>query len=120
MHRITLSSTPREMILNSGKSLFGDISWALNPAGGLGSEEGMDHLSGNELLGMGAALDTARVPMDLELQDPVSTLLLTMLLKERCLSNTSVFLVLKIHSKVITTPPLLPNFPIPLSCLISL
>ena len=54
-------------------SLFGDISWALNPAGGLGSEKGMDHLRGNELLGMGATLDTARVPMDLELQDPVST-----------------------------------------------
>ena len=73
MHRITLSSTPKEMILNSGKSLFGDISWALNPAGGLGSEKGMDHLRGNELLSMGATLDTARVPMDLELQDPVST-----------------------------------------------
>lgn len=73
MHRITLSSTHKEMILNSGKSLFGDISWALNPAGGLGSEKGMDHLRGNELLGMGAMLDIAQVPVDLELQDPVST-----------------------------------------------
>lgn len=64
---------PKEMIWNSGKSLSGDISWALNPAGRLGSEKDTGHCRESELLGVGATLATARVPVDLVLHDPEST-----------------------------------------------
>lgn len=39
MHKVTFALAPRKWSRTVAKHLFVDISWALNPAGGLGSED---------------------------------------------------------------------------------